>query len=105
MTSQAWLKLCCASFSIGIESHFMAQWQKKSVTMKVKEIKNYMKDWKGEAVKTNQRHHKFKLVNKCMGIVIHDKEDGDDAYDEIRKKRAIIWDRSSKAFKVNTELL
>ena len=93
------------SFSIGIESHFMAQWQKKSVTMKVKEIKNYMEDWEEEAVKTNRRHHKFKLANKYMGIVLHDKEDGDDGYDEIRKVCAIIWDRSSKAFKVNTELL
>ena len=73
--------------------------------MKVKEIKNYMEDWEVEAVKTNRRHHKFKLANKYMGIVLHDKEDGDDRYDEIRKVCAIIWDRSSKAFKVNTELL
>ena len=40
-----------------------------------------------------------------MGIVIHDKEDGKDAYDEIWKICAITWDRSSKTFKVNTELL
>ena len=40
-----------------------------------------------------------------MGIVVHDKEDGDNAYVEIRKICAIIWDCSSKAFKVNTELL
>ena len=41
------------SILIGIVLHFMAQWQKKSVTMKVKEIKNYMEDWEEEAVKTN----------------------------------------------------
>ena len=65
----------------------------------------HMEDWEEEAVKTNRQHHKFKLANKYMGIVLHDKEDGDDGYDEIRKVCAIIWDRSSKAFKVNTELL
>ena len=40
-------------FPIGIELHFMVQWKKKSVTMMVKEIKNYMEDRKGKAVKTN----------------------------------------------------
>ena len=48
------VEIVLRSFSIGIESHFMAQWQKKSVTMKVKEIKNYMEDWEREVVKTNE---------------------------------------------------
>ena len=64
-----------------------------------------MEDWEGEAVKPNRRHHKFKLANKYMGIIIHDKEDGDDAYDEIRKICAIIWGRSSKVFELHTGLL
>ena len=40
----------------------------------VKKIKNYIEDWEGEAVKTHQWHHKFKLVNKYMGIIIHGKK-------------------------------
>ena len=67
--------------------------------------KSYIKDWEEEAVKTNQRHHKFKLANKYMEIVVYDKEDGDNAYDDTKNICVIVWDCSSKAFKVNTELL
>ena len=40
-----------------------------------------------------------------MGIALHDKGDSDNGYNEIQKVCAIIWDCSSKAFKVITELL
>ena len=48
---------------------------------------------------------KFKLQDKYNGIVIHDKEDGDEPYDEVRKICAIVWDRGTRMFKANTELL
>ena len=48
------IKIALRLFSISIELHCMAQWQKKSVTMNMKDIKDYMGDWEEEAVKTNQ---------------------------------------------------
>ena len=41
----------------------------KSVTMMMKETKNYMEDWEKEAVQTNWRHYNFKLANKYMDIL------------------------------------
>ena len=75
--------------------------------MMMKEIKNCMENWEEEEeeVKTNRQYYKFKLANKYMKIVVHDKEGGETLYGEIRNIYAIVWARSSKAFKVNTELL
>ena len=99
------MEIVLRSFSVGMESHFMKQWLKKRVRLAKHVMKNYMEDWEAEAVATNQHIGKFKLANKYMGLILHDKEDGADAYDEVRRVCAIVWDRGSKTFKVNTELL
>ena len=83
----------------------MKQWLKKRVGLAERVIKNYMEDWEAEAVATNRRVGKFKLANKYMGLILHDKEDGANAYDEVCHVCAIIWDCGLKTFKVNTELL
>ena len=99
------IEIVLCSFSVGMESYFMKQWLKQRVGLAERVVKNYMEDWEAEAVATNQRVGKFKLANKYMGLILHDKEDGADAYDEVRRVCAIVWDRGSKTFKVNTELL
>ena len=58
--------------------------------MEVKEIKNYMEDWEDDAVQTSRQHHKFKVINKDMGIAVGNKEDGNSAYNDVRKICAII---------------
>ena len=99
------IEIVLRSFSIGIEAHFMKQWLVKRTTLVTRVVNNFMEDWEAGAIAVMRRVGKFKLQDKYNGIVIHDKEDGDEPYDEVRKICAIVWDRGTRMFKANTELL
>ena len=70
-----------------------------------KVVSCYMGDWEEVAIGVQHRAERFRLQEKCLGVVIHDKEDGDEPYDEVRKICAIVWDRGTRMFKANTQLL
>ena len=89
-------------FSIGIEVHFTKQWLQKRPTLATHEVDNYLEDCETEVISLNRCVNKFKLANKHVGIVLHDTEDGDETYDEVRKTCAVLWDHSTWSFKVNT---
>ena len=74
-------------------------------TLATRSICNYMEDWEEAAIGVQRRPGRFRLQEKYMGVVIHDKEDGEESYDEVRRICAIVWDRDSRHYKVNTELL
>ena len=64
-----------------------------------------MEDWEEAAIGVQHRAGRFRLQEKYLGVAIHDKEDGNEGYAEVRRICAIVWDRGSRRYKVNTELL
>ena len=53
----------------------------------------------------NQHIRKFRLANKYLRLIIHDKEDGDVHYNEVQEICAATWDRGTHSFKAYMELL
>ena len=100
------IEIVLRSFAVGDEAHFVKEWLKRRETLVQRKVLNCIEGWEANAVKQQTRVNRFKLQHKYMGLVMHDKEDGgSDTYDEIRRVCAIVWDRGSKSFKANTELL
>ena len=101
------MEIVLRSFSIDMEAHFLREWRVARETLAIRTIRNYMEDWEDAAIAVQRRAGRFRLQEKYMGVVIHDKEDGDgdEGYDEVRRICAIVWDRDSRRYKVNTELL
>ena len=60
----------------------------KHTTLVTRVVNNFMEDWEAGAIAVMRRFGKFKLQDKYNGIVIHDKEDGEEPYDEVRKTSA-----------------
>lgn len=74
-------------------------------TLAIKIIRNCMEGWEEAAIGVQRRAGRFPLQEKYLGGIIHDKEDGDEGYDEVRRICAIVWDRDLYHYKANTELL
>ena len=84
------VELVLRSFSIDTEAHFLQQWRVARDTIAVKTVRNYMEDWEEAAIAVQRRAGRFRLQEKYLGLVMHDKEDGAEGYDEVRRICAIV---------------
>ena len=84
------MEVVLRSFSIDDEAHFLTQFKEMRIDMKLTPFNNFIEDWEAEAI--SRKHNvigQFKLSNKYMGLVLHDKEEDD--YDEVRRVIAVVW--------------